>query len=53
MLDPVSVVAGVIRAKLPTIELQVCANLSWEIVNTLKGLGDIKEQVTQGKEPTP
>lgn len=50
MLDPVSVVAGVIKTELPSLDMQTCAKLAWDIVQAIKGISEVKE-TTQGKEP--
>lgn len=50
MLDPVSMVAGVIRAELPTVDMQTCAKLAWDIVNALQGAAAVTQP---GKVPGP
>jgi len=47
-MDPVAVVAGVIKAGFPDADMQLCAKVAWNVVTAINGLGTI-----QTKETTP
>lgn len=43
MLDPVSVVAGVLKTQIPSLDMQQCARIAWDIVHALKGAAAVQE----------
>ena len=40
-LDPVNVVAGVIRGQVPTLPLQVCLKLAFDVIEALKDVNNV------------
>lgn len=41
-MDPVAVVAGIIKAEFPSSDMQTAAKVAWDIVNALKQLAELK-----------